>query len=202
MIKIKAVIFDWGGVLIDNPASELIIYCTEYLKVPKEEFNKVYKKFEPDFQKGKISEDKWWEKICFELGVSKPRTQSLWGDAVKDIFSEKKEVFDLIASLRKNGYKIGFLSNTEVPAMKFFHEQGYKIFDIVVFSCVEGIRKPQRKIYEIALKRLGIKSEETVFVDDRIENIKGAERVGINRILFKNPEQLKQGLTSFLQKAD
>lgn len=203
MIKmIKAIYFDWGGVLINDPAPELITYCAEYLKVSEEEFGRVHKKFEPDFQKGKISEDELWEKACFELGVPKPRTRSLWGDAVRYIFSEKKEVFVLIRSLRRNGYKIGFLSNTEIPAMNFFQEQGYKVFDSVISSCVEGTRKPGREIYEIALKRLGVKPEEAVFVDDKKENIEGAEKVGMKTVLFKNIEKLKQELISFSVKID
>lgn len=201
-MMIKAIYFDWGGVLIDDPAPELITYCAEYLKVSEEEFGRVHRRFEPDFQKGTISEDKLWEKICFELGVPKPKVQSLWGDAVRYVFSEKKEVFALIHSLRRNGYKIGFLSNTEIPAMNFFQEQGYEVFDAVIFSCAEGIRKPERRIYEIALEELGVKPEEAVFVDDKKKNIEGAEKVGMKTVLFKNPDQLKEELTSFLVKID
>jgi putative hydrolase of the HAD superfamily len=199
---IKAIIFDWGGVLIDNPSDELIAYCTEHLKVTKYRFREAHRKFLADFQKGKISEDEWWKKVCFELGVPKPKIQSLWGDAVRCVFSEKKEVFALIHSLRRNGYKIGFLSNTEIPAMDFFHEQGYKVFDAVIFSCEEGTRKPKRRIYEIALEKLGLKPEEAVFVDDKKENIEGAEKVGIKTVLFENPDQLKEKLLSFSVKID
>ena len=48
---IKAVIFDWGGVLIDNPALGLVAYCAEHLGVSEATFAEAHKKFEPAFQK-------------------------------------------------------------------------------------------------------------------------------------------------------
>jgi putative hydrolase of the HAD superfamily len=194
---IKAIIFDWGGVLIDNPIPGLISYCSNYLNTPQEKFSRVLHNFRPDFEKGIISEHIFWERACSELGVLKPNVKSLWGDAFKSVYSEKKEVFSLAYSLRDNGYRVGILSNTEVPPMNYFHEKRYKIFDAAIFSCVEGLKKPERGIYEIALNRLSLQAKEVIFIDDKEENIKGAEEVGMNTILFKNPEKLKKELVNF-----
>ncbi|OGP82188.1 MAG: hypothetical protein A2Z08_01070 [Deltaproteobacteria bacterium RBG_16_54_11] len=71
------------------------------------------------------------------------------------------------------------------------------MFDAAVFSCAEGTRKPEQKIYEIALERLGVKPHEAVFIDDRVDFIAGAKKLGIHTILFKDPEQVKQELASF-----
>jgi len=57
---IKAVIFDWGGVLIDNPASALASYCSEALKVPPDNFAQVREAHYPPFLKGLISEKEFW----------------------------------------------------------------------------------------------------------------------------------------------
>jgi epoxide hydrolase-like predicted phosphatase len=199
---IKAVIFDWGGVLIDDPTPGLVAYCSKHLKVAEKEFNRVRKKFEFDFQKGKISEEEFWRRVCSELKAAKPTVKSLWRDAFMAAYSEKKEVFSLASSLHRSSYKTGFLSNTEDPAMKFFYEQGYDMFDVLVFSCAEGTRKPEKRIYEIALERLGVKPKEAVFIDNQIENAKGAEKAGMNAILFKSPKQLKKELASFSIKTD
>ena len=51
METIKSVIFDWGGVLIDDPAPGLMQYCADALKVSKEDYIKAHSKFEADFQK-------------------------------------------------------------------------------------------------------------------------------------------------------
>ncbi len=192
--RIKAIIFDSGGVLVDDPASELIAYCAEALGVADAEFREVQQRFEPDFQKGIILEDRFWEMVCAELKVKRPNSPSLWYEALKTVFSRKEEMFSLAVFLRSKGYKIAVLSNTEVPAMRYLYEQGYELFEIRIFSCVEGTRKPERRIYEITLGRLGLQAKEVIFIDDNENCIKGAKKVGMNTVLFRNPEQLKKEL--------
>lgn len=202
MKEIKAIIFDWGGVLIDDPAPGLMQYCASALKVSKKDFIEVYRKFISNFGKGIINEGTFWLKICAELAVAVPKIDSLWGQAFKAVYKPKAEMFSLARSLRKNGYKIGFLSNTEAPAMQHFQTQGYDIFDATVFSCAEGIEKPERKIYELVLERLGTTAAQSIFIDDKEDYIKGAKEAGLNTILFKTVEQTKSELLQFLVKID
>ncbi len=197
---IKSIVFDWGGVLIDKPTLGLLNYFAHYFNVSKEQFNNAHKKYNDSFQKGILTEEQYWDNICTDLSVNKPSEQSLWKQAFKHVYKEKQDVFTLVSILKNNGYKIGFLSNTEKPAMDFFLEQGYDVFDILVFSCNEGYRKPEREIYEITLQRLHSTPDETLFLDDRIENIRGAESLGIHAILFENSEQLKEKLAPFILK--
>ncbi len=195
---IKAVIFDFGGVLIDNPSEGIFSYCANALGVSREAlYELVKRKFEHDFQKGTLPEDEFWEKACAELGAKKPAVSSLWGDAFRHAYSPKQEMFSLIKQLKKNGYKTGILSNTELPAMGVYHEQGYDVFDVIILSCAEKTRKPERRIYEIALKRLNIKPPEAIFIDDKIENIEGARNLGIAGILFQSPKQVKKELAAY-----
>jgi len=117
-----------------------------------------------------------------------------WYEAFRSSYVPKQEMFRLASSLHDKGYKTGFLSNTELPAVKFFHEQLYDMFDVLVFSCVEGLEKPERRIYEITLERLGSKAGQAVFIDDRQDYIRGAQDVGLNAILFKSIDQVKDEL--------
>ncbi len=64
----------------------------------------------------------------------------------------------------------------------------------IVVSGEEKTRKPFRKIYEITLSRYDITPEKAVFIDDNIENVETAKKIGINGIHFKNPDQLRQDL--------
>ncbi len=197
MREIKAVVFDWGGVLIDDPADDLIRYCSKALGVSVEQFEEAHEKYAPEFQKGLIAEPEFWKKICSDLNVSPPKASSLWGEAFRHVYSPKEEMFDLATSLKKNRYKTGLLSNTEAPAVKYFHEHYYPMFDVLIFSCNEKTIKPERTIYEVTLAKLGTKPSETVFIDNRGDYIQGARRVGIKTILFKDPSDTIAKLTSY-----
>jgi epoxide hydrolase-like predicted phosphatase len=195
---IKAVIFDWGGVLIKHPKARLIAYFSNALGAAEEAYNPIYEKFLPEFEKGMISEDTWWKNVCSELGVKKPDNQSLWGEAFRHSYNPIKEMFSLASLLKEKGYKVALLSNAELPSMHYFYEQQYDMFDVTVFSCAEGMRKPEKRIYEIALERLGVKPNEAIFIDDKQENIDAAKELGIYGILFVNPDQVKKELSSIV----
>lgn len=191
---IESVIFDWGGVLIDDPVPGLMKYCSEALAVSKENYMKAHSKFAEDFEKGLIEEDIFWERMCSELGVSRPKAPSLWADAFEAAYMPREDMFSLAGGLGTKGYKTAFLSNTEKPAMQFFHRFGYDMFDVLVFSCAEGTRKPERRIYELTVQRLGSEAEQSVFIDDKPEYINGAKQAGLNTILFENISQVKNEL--------
>ena len=195
---IKSIVFDWGGVLIEEPSLKVFKYCAEVLQVPIKGFRHIYEKLAQDFQRGTLSEKMLWETICSELQIKKPTISSLWATAFRNAYVEKKENFMLASTLKKSGYRIGLLSNTEIPAMKFFQEQKYTMFDVTVFSCSEGTRKPEERIYKILLHRLQVQPEEVIFIDDNQEYIHGAEHARINTIFFKNHRQLRNALISFL----
>ncbi len=79
--------------------------------------------------------------------------------------------------------------------MQYFYTFQYNMFDVLVFSCAEGTRKPERKIYELTIERLGAQPGQSVFIDDKPEYINGAKLTGLNTILFENINQLKNALT-------
>jgi len=191
MEKIESVIFDWGGVLIDDPRPGLLRYCSEAFGVPLEDYTPVHDSFLDEFHKGKISEERFWRQITGKLGKSMPPAQSQWYEAFRSAYVPKQEMFRLASSLHDKGYKTALLSNTELPAVDFFHERGYDMFDVLVFSCVEGVMKPERRIYEITLERLDSRARQAVFIDDRQDYIRGAEDTGLNTILFQSIDQVK-----------
>lgn len=195
---IKAVIFDWGGVLIDNPANALLSYCATHLGVTTSQFSEVFHKYNELFDIGKLTEEDLWDKVTADLKVELPKTKSLWGDAFKSVYSPKKGVWDLVRNLKKHyNFKTAILSNTEMPAVAYFQKNNLReYFDQQIFSCVEGVRKPYPEIYQIALDKLSVKPEEAVFIDDREDYVEGAKIVGLRAILFQNSKQLEEELAS------
>ena len=195
----KAIIFDWGGVLIDETLGKMDKYCAGILGVSVESYNIARQVGFNDFARGDITEDEFWQMVCGELNIKMPDVESLWGDAVEEVFNEKERMFELIEKLKREGYKIGFLSNTEMPAVEYWKKNGYeKYFDEAVFSCVEHVAKPDREIYELICKRLEVLPEEAIFIDDKIEFIEGAQNIGMKGILFENCQQVKSDVDKLI----
>ena len=191
---IKAVIFDWGGVLVDNPVEEMITFAARTLSVDPGMLRPPYLRHKLLLQDGLIAEEMFWDKICGELGIVNPRGPSLMDQAFRAVYREREDVFALASRLHSRGYKTALLSNTEAPSVTFFHEKKYPMFDEAVFSCMEGVSKPALKIYGTILDRLGALPRTALFIDDSFENVRGAEQTGMVALLFKNPSQLRREL--------
>ena len=179
---------------MENPRPGLLKYCSEAFGVSLEEYTPAHDSFLDDFHTGEIGEERFWWHISDKLGKPMPSSRSQWYDAFRFAYVPKQEMFDLASSLHDKGYKTALLSNTELPAIRFFHEQSYNMFDLLVFSCIERVMKPQRRIYEITLERLSSKAGQTVFIDDVQEYIRAAKLIGLNTILFESVDQVKDVL--------
>jgi putative hydrolase of the HAD superfamily len=186
---IKAIILDWGGVLIDDPTPGLMSYCARSYGVDQNTFIKAYAKYEYLHNTAKVPENDFWKYIAKELNVPNQGSEELWYQAFKSVYSPRPEMFNLINKLHLSGYKTGFLSNTEPAAVHFFREQHYDMFDVTVFSCQEHCSKPDPEIYLRTLKRLGTQPDETLFIDDRSQCIEGANQVGIKTIQYLDSAQ-------------
>jgi len=198
MVKdIKAVIFDWGGVLIDDPGPGLMEYCANRLNVIVDKFINSFDKFMDEFQTNSVSEGNFWELMCKDLNVEKPSQASLWKQAFISVYTPKDEMFALVDSLRAKGYKTAILSNTEIPALDFFIEQRYNCFDVQVFSCKEGKRKPDKEIYEITVQKLNCSPEQAIFIDDKPPMVEGAKKANLNAIHFQSIAQVKNELIEY-----
>ncbi len=193
---IEAVLFDWGGVLIDDPAPGLMDHCARALGVPVEDYTRVHNQHAEEFQKGLMEEAVFWQRICDGLQCSMPRQPSLWGEAFRAVYAPREAVFALAGRLREAGYRTSLLSNTEKPAMEFFLELGYDVFDALTFSCAQGAAKPEREIYEIAARKLAAAPSRCVLIDDRLDFVARARSAGMKAILYRNLEQVTQELAA------
>ena len=110
---------------------------------------------------------------------------SLYYDEVmkKSIINVENYILDMLNSLKSLGYKLCIISDAAFVDIKYFNESPlYKIFDDVVFSCEYGVVKPDRKIYEIALTKMGT-PEKSIFIGDGgHDELVGAASVGMKTI--------------------
>ena len=135
MTDIKAIILDWGGVLIDDPTPAMMAYFANSLSVTAENYIKAHRKFIADLENGDMTENAFWKNVCAELGISKLPALSLWMEGFKHVYSPKQDMFSLARALHRSGYKTAVLSNTEAPSVEYFRQQDYDMFDTVIFSC-------------------------------------------------------------------
>lgn len=103
-----------------------------------------------------------------------------------------EEVWALAATFRRAGGRTAFLSNSgpEVMARVRLRWPLERLFDAVIISCEVGLSKPDPRIYELCLDRLGLPAPQVLFVDDRADNIEGAARVGLRTLQFDGPDTL------------
>ena len=198
---IKAVIFDYGGVL--KKEFPLTPHIAELFDISVEDVKKFKPQTVPMFKllnKGLISEDEFWSKVAPVFNKVAPENhKKLNREIYRKNFSLHKKVFALAESLKNRGLKVAILSNiVEFQADIIRENKGYDNFDVVVLSYVEKLSKPESDIYKLTIKKLDVKPEECIFVDDKEENLVPAMELGMKTVLAKEPSQIIKDVNSII----
>jgi len=192
-VKYKAIGFDYGGVIMDN--SDFNSAICKILEIDIETYEKIY--FRNNYLitvKGMNQED-FWRKLLVEFKRIEKEEEVFNFLRTRSKKELNQEMIELIKTLRKNGHKIGMLSNNSTKVNEKIKKDGIdKFFDVILISEDIGYMKPDPKVFEIFLEKLDVKSEELVFIDDTDINLNTADNVGFTPILFKNIEDLKNDL--------
>jgi putative hydrolase of the HAD superfamily len=146
---------------------------------------------------GKLSELNFLRKIasCTGIKAGPKEMQGLWKTAFRKKSNLDKNVFNLIKTLHKNGYKIAVLSNTSGKyRAQTYAKRMRKYMRLAVMSCDVKMKKPEKRIFIYTMKKLRASPGECVFIDDKKENVAGARKVGMHTIQFRNAAQLRRDL--------
>ncbi len=188
---IRAIVFDMGGVILrteDPSPRERLARNFGVTRQALEEM--VFMSSSSKLAEvGEISEAEHWKNVLDQLGVPEEERP-----AFREAFwSGDRADHRLIEWLRKQRpfYKTGLLSNAWDEARKAVQARfGFlDAFDVSLFSAEVKLRKPDVRFYGLILERLGVKPEETVFVDDFLPNIVAASGIGMKAVHFRDPEQ-------------
>ena len=204
---IRAVISDFGGVLT-NPLLQAFVAYQEETGVDFSRFGTamgrilerdgVHPLFE--LECGRWTEAEFCDRLEAELG----------GDVSIMEFQERyfanlhpnEPVIEYMRSLRGRGYRMALLTNNvrewepkwraKIPSID-------EIFEVIVDSGFVGMRKPDPRIYELTLERLGdVRAEECVFVDDLDVNCDAAREIGMHPVQFLDAEQAIRDVEALL----
>jgi epoxide hydrolase-like predicted phosphatase len=147
---------------------------------------------------GQIGEDDHWLNVMKILKQpasesERIRTEFFAGDIVD------RTILDYLRSIRPK-YKTGLISNAWSGLRNYILREKFNdAFDYMIISSEVGAAKPSEEIFQIALKQLGVRPKEAVFVDDFIENIEACEKVGMKGIHFKDAESTMKQLKALLK---
>ena len=189
---IKAVVFDAGGVLILEPDSK------DRLKL-YQEFHK-----EPDYSLlniGKITLGEMLKRVAKRGTLSDQELIRLKNFILKDR-SFNKVLHRYGLSLKKRGLKIGICSNNSRTVFdtwnRTFHfTHGYEPY--VRVSARVGLIKPEKRIFLMMSRLLGVKPSEMIFVDDRADNVRGAIAAGVKAIRFTSNRDVIRKIEKLLK---
>jgi putative hydrolase of the HAD superfamily len=119
---------------------------------------------------------------------------------IPEKYEKFEKLWNHLPDLKKK-YKIAVINNGNAVAMKFWQDKfNFSIFILFVNSAIEGIKKPDPGIFLLTCKRLSVKPEECVFMDDSPENIEAAKKLGMETIWWNKEIDRGELLNEFITK--
>lgn len=195
--QLKAVIFDFGGVLVRTRSQHRRAAWEQRLGLAPGGAEALIFGGERGsaVQHGRTTNEAHWQWLGEHLGLTAEDLAAFQ----MDFFTEDVLDTRLLAyadRLRGAGFHVGLLSNVGDNGRTVFGERYHVLdhFDSVTLSAEEGVMKPDPRIFEIALGRAGVQPGEAVFVDDFGANVEGARRVGMQAIHFQSTDQVLREL--------
>jgi len=196
----RAVIVDFGGVLVrtEDPAPREALARELGMTVQELEDLVFASELSQRAQRGEIPEPALWKAIGERLGLSRAeeierlRQRFFAGDRLNG---------PLIEALRrwKGRAALGLISNAWSGLREVLQRLDLlDLFDVVVISAEVGCMKPDPRIYQLALRRLGLPPQAAAFVDDMPENVRSAAALGLYAIHFRDTAEVLQRLAAWL----
>lgn len=201
-MDVNAVIFDVGGVLVRTEDRAPRAAWEQRLGLRPGEADELVFDSAPGqaAQRGEIGTEALWDWVASTLGLNN-------GDAQRfryDFFAGDRLDHGLLRYIRRlrPARKTAIITNA-ADHQRHSLTAVYPLadaFDLIVISAEEGMMKPDARIYQRTLARLGIEGPASVFVDDSAANIAGARAVGMQTIHFTPATHLPSELTALWQR--
>lgn len=191
---VKAILFDLGGVLFVDGTEQFIGYLRDALGVDSTKASQLLKgELGSKYREGKITRDAFWQTFKQELSLTAPKEdlEEKWISG----YHLNRGTKALIQELAKR-YDVYYLSDNVQERIDVIERKYHflSLFKDGIFSHVVGVRKPNPKIYKLAVEKTQMTPEEIVFIDDKASALEPAEKLGMKTILFKDLGHVRQEL--------
>lgn len=197
-MSLRAVILDYGGVICFHPTEQQIADAAELCGLTSPEFLNAFWKHRLSYDAG-LDPQQYWQGVAAEAG--RTFNDALIQEMIRreiDFWSRlDQRVLDWTRTLRAQGIRIGILSNLPRPLGTRLRgdREFMSHFDHATLSFELGMVKPQREIYEDAVRGLNVAPHEAFFLDDRKENVEGALTAGLDAELYTSWQDFDRDLS-------
>jgi putative hydrolase of the HAD superfamily len=191
---------DYGGVMVRHQSDGDQTKLAQITGVEKELFTELYWSERPDYDKDVISGTEYWQKIaqCAGTTLTEQVIQELIDLDNCSWMQFDSVMWEWVEQLRAAGKRVGLISNMPRDLGEALKARTQKLsnFDQLTLSYEIHAVKPEPAVYEHCLDGLDTAPEQTLFLDDRIENVQGAELLGIRAIQFTSRDDVLLRLRS------
>ena len=192
---VKALIFDYGEVICPQDRDK-IKEMRSRLMLGEKDFSEIYFRYRLEYDLNNLSPEEYWEKVLHDCNLSLPgrEMEELIKIDIKSWLSFDESMLSFIKEIKDKVSKIAILSNMPLPILEKMEESFHwlSLFDTIIFSCRVKSIKPEPEIYRMCLSSLALKAEDCLFIDDSEKNIAGAQKVGLNTILYTSFDNFKE----------
>jgi HAD superfamily hydrolase (TIGR01549 family) len=201
-VNIRAVIFDFGGVLVRMVDDRPRLALAEQLGVPLSRLDDLvfFSDSAQRASRGEISVGTHWQAVRVALGI-RPEDMPGFLDQYWSADDVNWKLLDYIRDLHPR-FKVGLLSNAWDDLRQTLHTRWNidGLFDEVIISAEVKLVKPDPRIFQLAVERLRLQPAEVVFIDDIAENVEAARREGMKAILYQDTQRTLDELNSYLSE--
>ena len=195
------VLFDYGGVICQPQPEADVALLARAAGCTIQEFREGYWAHRLDYDRGELDGVTFWQKVAAGAGRSFTAAQiaELTRLDIASWLHLQPGTVTLIEDLAAAGYRLALLSNApaEVADVMAALPVVAAHFEHCTFSCYLRAVKPQPEVYQAVLTLLGASPGEVVFLDDRPENVAGAEALGIRSVHFTGPDEAREALARY-----
>ena len=174
--------------------------------LPTAQFDRLYWADRRAYDGGKLTGHAFWQKFARDAGLDLPDTaidQLLIWDA-RMWMTENSAMLAWQLTLKKDGFLTAIVSNIGDTVHRAIEREFNWLsrFDVLVWSYQLHLTKPDPAIYRYALEKLGTKPGESLFIDDRPDNVQAAIALGMHGLVFTTVEKLREDLIALGSDAE